>query len=142
VKFARCERIVVDWMHHTLDVSSQCSFSGSVLCDGNPWASLGLNKNFGWTIGRVEKRTGSGRTPQKMGKDYGHDKIVGNTSSSTDGNFAIYFCTFFLFFLHFFCQYMCIVFLLWAASYDGLSLHWQPANVAVDVYYLCYVLGK
>ena len=42
------------------------------------------------------------------------------------------------------CQYVCIVFLLWAASYIlmGYCLHWQPAIVTIDVYYLCYVLGK
>jgi len=33
--------------------------------------------------------------------------------------YAIYVCTFFCF-CTFFCQCMCITFLLWAASYDGL----------------------
>ena len=41
------------------------------------------------------------------------------------------FCTFFL---------SVCVFLLWAASYNGLM---PPlAACTVDVYYLCYVLGK
>ena len=54
----------------------------------------------------------------------------------TFARFFVFFCTFFL------SVYVYCFFLLWAASYDGLSLHWQPANVTVDVYYLCYVLGK
>ena len=47
------------------------------------------------------------------------------------------FARFFVFAL-FFCQ--CVFFLLLAASYNGLM---PPlAACTVDVYYLCYVLGK